>query len=1380
MAILKLSLLGPFSAALGDKPLYKFRTNKAQALFSYLAVETGQAHRRDSLMALLWPGLQQTSAQVNLRQTLYRLRQAIPQVSARGRDELIPLILSDRQTIQINPEADIRLDVARFTELLDENPAQAAELYRGDFLADFSLYDSSTFEDWTTATRESLRRQALGVLDDLASEHLAEGAYDQAQAYAWRQLEIDDLNERALRQLMRALTGSKQRNAALSQYHHFRKRLEKELGLEPTPETTALYEKIQADALPQAPQPRAAKKGLAVFLLTNIEGAASLWKNNRQAMMQALQTHNTILVQHITQSGGRVLEMRGDGIRAVFEGANPLPCVLAIQQEFGKMDWGAIGELRIRIGLHGIAGDRKVDAHASEEDAYFGPVILKTIRIVQASWGGQILCSPIIFQTFSLPPGARWQDFGAHQLEGLPESHRIYGLLHPDLPHQSFPPLQTLPTQPQPQAPAAGAQPPHNLRRRPTAFIGRETELRKLDGLVDDHDVRLVTIVGPGGWGKTRLAHAVAERQLSRRANGTQPPTESAPYLFPHGVFFVSLASLSAEAQIIPTLAEALQISLNVQENGGGAAIERVLDHLHSRQMLLVLDNFEHLLDCADIVPEILQAAPRVMLLVTSRERLNVREESVFPIQGLVFPPPEMAADASEYTAVKLFVQSARRVQPDFELTPAAGVALARICQMVEGMPLALELAASWVDMLPLHDIAAEIQRSFDILETDVRNVPERHRSIRVVFDYAWQALNQIEQRAFSRLSVFHEGFTREAAYRVAGATIRTLAKFVSKSLLQYNQVTDRYQIHALLRQYGQEKLAALPEAEAEARTRHCAYYTSVLEQRGHIFKAGQVQTAIQDIETDLANMNAAWQWAVSQPDLARIAQALPGLSLFYSWNNRLSEGRAVCQAVVDRLAEFEPEDAPAHLYQSVLARALAWLALFMRGVRSHGQVGLLLARSMALVDKLTAAGHDRRDIRAFVLYLQGFHALRSNKPEEARKQLLESLSLGQEMSNLWLVSNAFFSLGDLAHVGGNYAESRRWREKSLALAQQQQSPWIEVRAMTALGWVARNMVEYDEAIHWYTKSQALSKAHSDPLGIMGALDSLAYLSMFQGRFEDACRFLQESTHISQSARMLYAPAKMGNLGVAYYLDGAFEQAREAIESALALAKEAEQSQYRLFPTVFYAELLALEGRYPEALAQAQLARTWAVEIDPFFTGRIFRALGWLALANENYQAAHEHFTESIAQYRILVDDEQVAWSTVGLGYAALGLNKMDKAQEHLTDALWTSIEIQAFIPLLFAVPMAARLLAAQGEHEQAASIYQQASRFRLVAGAKLFADLVGQHIPAAASPPPTAPPADENELRRALWATGAQLLANWLQQWKEDAPGEKTRTANK
>lgn len=441
----------------------------------------------------------------------------------------------------------------------------------------------------------------------------------------------------------------------------------------------------------------------------------------------------------------------------------------------------------------------------------------------------------------------------------------------------------------------------HNLPLATTPFVGRSSELAALDDLLLNPEVRLVTIVGPGGIGKTRMALAYAEQLVAK-------PTPQHPY--PNGVFFVNLAALSEAERLIPTLAEALNFRMQGEAREKRSPKQQLLDYLHNRGLLLVLDNFEHLLspphhlekeidDGAALVAEILQTAPDVRILVTSRERLNLHMEQVFAIDGLTIPDWETGApgadveDVGEYTAVRLFLQAAQRSQQSFSLeSDDERLALIRICHLVGGMPLALELAASWVDMLSLVDIAIELERGLDLLEAEMRDVPQRQRSVRASFDYSWGKLNEREQSVFAQLSIFRGGFTRPAVQAVTGATLQELSQLLNKSFIQFDKQRDRYQVHGLLRQYGAERLSQDSELETALQDRHSTYYCQALANHTNDLKGARQRQALSIIEADIENVRLAWNHAVMRQELADIGVSIESLYRFY-WNQStyLEEG---------------------------------------------------------------------------------------------------------------------------------------------------------------------------------------------------------------------------------------------------------------------------------------------------------------------------------------------------------------------------------------------------------------------------------------------------------------------------------------------------------
>ena len=410
----------------------------------------------------------------------------------------------------------------------------------------------------------------------------------------------------------------------------------------------------------------------------------------------------------------------------------------------------------------------------------------------------------------------------------------------------------------------------HNLPAQVTPFVGREAELVELSKLLSAS--RLVTVLGPGGMGKTRLSLETATGRL-----GT----------FTSGVYFVALAPLGTAEGIVPAIAEAVRYSFYP----GPEPRQQLLDYLQPQPILLILDNFEHLLDGASLVSDILRAAPEIKILVTSRERLNIEGETIFRLEGMDFPNWETPEDAAEFSAVKLFLQSARRVQPEFALSVDNLKYVARICRMVQGMPLGILLAAAWAEALPLSEIAQEIEKSLDFLETEQRDLPSRHRSLRAAFDYSWNLLGNAERDAFKKLSVFRGGFTREAAQQVADASLKTLMLLVNKSLLRRNAATGRYEVHELLRQYGEEQLDKSAGDSDTCRALHCAFFAAFLQQMWKDLTNRRQMAAFETMGMDHNNILVAWNYAVAhrRADLLRTM----AFSLWYYGEQRLSHSDA-------------------------------------------------------------------------------------------------------------------------------------------------------------------------------------------------------------------------------------------------------------------------------------------------------------------------------------------------------------------------------------------------------------------------------------------------------------------------------------------------------
>jgi len=416
--------------------------------------------------------------------------------------------------------------------------------------------------------------------------------------------------------------------------------------------------------------------------------------------------------------------------------------------------------------------------------------------------------------------------------------------------------------------------PQHNLPPALTPFIGRAADLAELKARLQDPNCRLLTLVGPGGSGKTRLAQEVAATQIGH---------------YPHGVFFVPLASIQSVETIVPAVAEALEFSFH----GGGEPQQQLLTYLRQKRMLLILDNFEHLLAGVDIVTGILATASEVKILTTSRANLNVQSEHLFPVTGLDFPADEAQQVTAAYSAINLFVSSANRIQPALDMK-ADLADVAQICRLVQGMPLAVLLAAAWAELLTPAEIVSEIEHSLDFLAADWADLPDRQRSMRAVFDHSWRLLTGREQAVFRAVSVFRGGFTREAVQVVADASLEALMRLSNKSLL-HRLPGDRYEVHELLRQYVAEKLAESGPEEAKIQQKHSHYYFEFLIQRQEALAKDKPDRAVLvAIDQEIENIRVAWQWVRTRGDMKMIEGFVTCLWFFYKHKTWYQEAISV------------------------------------------------------------------------------------------------------------------------------------------------------------------------------------------------------------------------------------------------------------------------------------------------------------------------------------------------------------------------------------------------------------------------------------------------------------------------------------------------------
>lgn len=1031
----------------------EIQRRKTLGLFIYLVV-TSRPHSRDSLATIFWPDNDQSGARANLRRDISRVKKSFGELS----------LVLDGENVSWNPDFDLWLDVKEFQARLDEaashhHPAgslcpgcsnalaEAANLYTDDFLAGFSLPDSSGFDEWQFFQAEGLGRALAESLQKLVDWHTANREFEQAISYARRWLALDTLHEPAHQALMRLYAWAGEQAAALRQYKECARLLREKLKLEPDAETRALYATIQAKRL--APPQRTA------------------------------------------------VEEPATAIEPVLKGA----------------------------------------------------------------------------------------------------------------------PLDV------------------------TLFIGREQEISALVDRLKREEARLITIVALGGTGKTRLSVETAKRFL-----------EEYPAITPDGAVFVALASVDKPDALLYAIAKELGLS----HSGQADPLSELVNFLRKRRMLLVLDNFEQLVEGAPLLQEVLNACPGVKMLVTSREPLHLSFEWRVDLDGLPYPE-EGTSDADELESVRLFLQCAEQVKPGFELGPETRPLAYRLCATLAGMPLAIKLAANWLRVMSLEQIVTEVDRSLDILTSQMRDIPNRQRSMSAVFEATWGMLSSEEQRAFASLAVFRGGFSAQAALQVAEVSPYLLAGLVDHGLVRLGD-GGRYEVHELTRQFAAAKLRGNEGASKLVPQRHSQYYLDVLIRECPNMYGKTPQVSLEILKKDSANLRIAWDWAVEHLSITALEPAVEPLAAFYEIAGFLAAGEQAFWVALEKHKHGAKD--PVELgtlftlwmhYALFLIFEGKWTEAIPHAERIEGMAhslkedfkiadahqlkGLILHSSGKKAETLDTfkiaveiyrtLNHPRRLIYALNHLGEGYSA--AVKPYEALRCHEEALHLSQAIGDSRMealslshmgvayfyiskfdkavlsweqAAHAFELLGDVRDNGrtrnnlsyvynrlGEYERAIQNGEKALSIMVQIGDRLNEANTSDtvgesyfALGDYAKARRYYESAIHI---SQELGHAGSDPAAYR---TNLALLETAMGRYAEAEKQLEEASsyreeigHPKEVAGYLSVKARL------FRRTGRMDEALETVEKGIALLREAGDQPQTIELLVQKASFLLAEGRNEQA-----------------------------------------------------------------------------------------------------------------------------------------------------------------------------------------------------
>jgi predicted ATPase/class 3 adenylate cyclase len=577
--------------------------------------------------------------------------------------------------------------------------------------------------------------------------------------------------------------------------------------------------------------------GAVTFLFTDIEGSTRLWETHPEAMRVALARHDALIRSVIVDANGYVFKTVGDAFCAAFATAtDAVFAALSAQRALDAEPWPEQTRIKVRMALHTGAAE-------SRDGDYFGPSVNRVARLLSTGYGGQILLSQATYELCrdALPEATSMRDLGAHRLKDLGRPEQVYELQGPGR-RSDFPPIRSLSTH------------PNNLPRQLTTFIGREKEISELEALLVKN--RLLTLTGSGGSGKTRLGLQVAAESLAQ---------------FPDGAWFVELAQVAKPDLVAQTVATVL----GVMEEPGKPILLTLTRHLESKRLLLVLDNCEHLLDaCANLADVLMRQCPDVRILASSREALGIAGEQTFRVPSLSLPDRKQKQTVemlATYESVQLFIDRARLVRADFEVTHRNAPALASICCQLDGIPLAIELAAARVLTLSIEEIDHKLDQRFRLLTGGSRTALPRHQTLRALIDWSYELLNASERRLLQRLSAFAGGWTLEAAEQIsagntvaAGDVLDLLTSLSNKNLIGSDQTDgrSRYRLLETVRQYAREKLLDSGDAE-HVRQRHHDYYLALAEDAESKLTGAEQAQWLQRLEEEHDNFRSALEWSL-------------------------------------------------------------------------------------------------------------------------------------------------------------------------------------------------------------------------------------------------------------------------------------------------------------------------------------------------------------------------------------------------------------------------------------------------------------------------------------------------------------------------------------
>ncbi len=846
--------------------------------------------------------------------------------------------------------------------------------------------------------------------------------------------------------------------------------------------------------------------GTITFLFTDIQGSTRLWEAYPRRMREILKTHDSNLRESIERNSGFVFKTVGDAFCAAFDTAlDGVNAAVAAQLALNAADWNIPEPVRVRMALHtGEAEERDRD--------YFGPALSRVARLESIGYGGQTLVSLVTAELVrdTLPERVELKALGDRRLRDLTRPETIFQLMHPDIPSE-FPPLKSL------------DQHPHNLPIQPTPLLGRERELSAIRKLLLDEKVRLVTLTGPGGMGKTRLALQSAADMIEQ---------------YEHGAFFVDLSQIRDPALLVPTIAQTLKLG----ESGTRSLQEVLKSFLYDRHMLLILDNFEQIPKAEPHVVELLSVCPRLQILVTSRESLHVREERVLVVPALAVPEHTSLGLPSlerltQYDTVRLFIDRAVAIRQDFRITNDNAPAVAEICVRLDGIPLAIELAAARIRLLSPQAILKRLEHRMRLLSAGARDLPARQQTLRATIDWSYDLLDEAHMKLFRDLAVFEGGFTLDAAEAVCSEAVTEIdvldgiESLLDKSMLLQEELEEgepRFHMLETIREYALDRLEEASEGDGP-RARHAAHFYAVAENGCPRLESEDQVAVLDTCDREIGNLRAALSW-FEREQADECLQLAVFLWRFWRFRGFLTEGRT-------RLIKaLESEPRTESIWR---ARALIGAGVLAQLQFDHDESKRLLGECLKLSEKL-----KDKALRTEALHELGWTHHRLNELDQARTCFQKCRVEAEELNDELWFAKATHGIGCVDWREGKTDEAEASIEASHRVFSKLSIPRLEALAIGNLGMIHHQRQDFDKARDCTTRAIAIFEEIGEKDTIKTYTYNLASVFQTLGEPENAIRYYEQLLDLSaETGDSLYLSAANAGLSEIRLAQGEIETA---------------------------------------------------------------------------------------------------------------------------------------------------------------------------------------------------------------------------------------------